>query len=93
MESEVIIPDWVKQIANFWITDQITNVEFVKVIEYLIQQKFIIISYDAAPTSASTVIPNWIKTNTQFWLDDRISDVEFSMNIEWLINNGIIRIS
>ncbi len=88
------IPDWIKQVAEFWITDQIDDQGFVQVIEYLVQQEIITIPYAESPEEESAVsIPSWIKTNSEFWVKGDISDDEFAVGLEWLINNGIIRVS
>ena len=91
-ESE--IPDWIKQVAEFWITDQIDDEDFVQVIEYLVQQEIIAIPYAESPEDESSAsIPSWIKTKSEFWVEGEISDDEFAIGLEWLINNGIIQVS
>ena len=92
--AESDIPDWIKQVAEFWITDQIDDDGFVQVIEYLVKQEIITIPYAESPEGESAVsIPSWIKTNSEFWVKGNISDDEFSIGLEWLINNGIIKVS
>jgi len=87
------IPQWVKQVAEFWVADQIDDVGFVQVIEYLVQQGIIAIPYAEAPEEESPVeIPVWIKTNAEFWINGDVSDDDFALGLEWLINNGIIRV-
>lgn len=85
--------NWIKQVAEFWIADQIDDAGFVQVIEYLVQQGIITIPYAEAPQGEAAVeIPRWIKTNAEFWVNGDISDDEFAIGLEWLINHGIIRI-
>ena len=92
-ESKTKIPEWIKQIAEFWITDQIDDAGFVKVIEYLVKEGIITIPYAEAPEGESAAeIPSWIKTSAQFWTEGNVSDDEFALSLEWLINNGIIRV-
>jgi len=91
--SKTKIPEWIKQIAEFWITDQIDDAGFVKVIEYLVKEGIITIPYAEAPEGESAAeIPSWIKTSAQFWTEGNVSDDEFALSLEWLINNGIIRV-
>ena len=93
-KSKTNIPNWIKQVAEFWISDQIDDEGFVQVIEYLVQQEIITIPYAESPEDESAVsIPSWIKTNSEFWVQGNISDDEFAIGLEWLINNGIIRVS
>ena len=72
-ESKTNIPNWIKQVAEFWISDQIDNEGFVQVIEYLVQQEIITIPYAESPEDESAVsIPSWIKTNSEFWVQGNI---------------------
>ena len=92
-KSKTNIPGWIKQVAEFWISDQIDDAGFVQVIEYLVQQEIITIPYAEAPEGeAAAEIPIWIKMNAEFWVNGKTSDDEFATALEWLINNGIIRI-
>jgi len=92
-QTKTKIPDWVKDVAEFWIADQIDDSGFVQLIEYLVQQGIIVIPYAEAPEGeAATDIPIWIKSSAEFWVNGDISDDEFATALEWLINNGIIRV-
>ncbi len=92
--AETEIPDWVKNVAQFWIDDQIDDEGFVQVIEYLVGQGIINIPYAEAPEGESAAsIPSWIKTNSEFWVKGDISNDEFAVGLEWLINNGVIKVS
>ena len=87
------IPNWIKQVAEFWVADQIDDAGFVQVIEYLVKEGIINIPYAEAPEGdVPASIPSWIKTNAAFWVKGDISDDEFAIGLEWLINNGIIRV-
>jgi len=92
-KSKTNIPGWVKQVAEFWISDQIDDSGFAQVIEYLVQQEIITIPYAESPEGEAAVeIPIWIKMNAELWVNDKTSDDEFATALEWLINNGIIRV-
>jgi len=92
-KSKTNIPGWIKQVAEFWISDQIDDSGFVQVIEYLVQQEIITIPYAEAPEGGAAVsIPSWIKTNAESWVKGNTSDDEFAIGLEWLINNGFIKI-
>jgi len=87
------IPEWIKQVGEFWIEDKIDDAGFVQVIEFLVKEDIITIPYAEPPEGdAATQIPSWIKSNTEFWVTGKISDDEFTIGLEWLINNGIIRV-
>ncbi len=92
-QSKTFIPDWVKQVAEFWVADQIDDSGFAQVIEYLVQKEIITIPYAEAPEGETAIgIPIWIKTTAEFWVNGDVSDDEFATALEWLINNGIIRV-
>ena len=87
------IPTWIKNIVEFWIDDLIDDGSFVQVIEWLVQNNIIQITYDEpSEDEAAITIPSWIKTNARFWVENKITDADFVIGIEWLINNGIIRV-
>ena len=88
------IPEWIKQVAEFWVSDQIDDVGFIQVIEYLVEQEIIVIPNAESPEAESAAsIPSWVKTNADFWVKGEISDDEFTVGLEWLINNGVVRVS
>ena len=92
--SKTNIPNWIKQIAEFWVADEIDDKGFVQVIQYLVQRDIITIPYAEAPEGVAAVsIPSWIKTTAEFWVKGNTSDDEFAIGLEWLINNGIIAVS
>jgi len=92
-QDSLVIPQWVKDVASFWINDEIDYNGFVQVIQYLVEHDVIVVP-NAQPSSdtAITEIPSWIKTNAEFWVNGQITDAEFATGIEWLIQNGIIKV-
>jgi len=88
--SAVSIPSWVKVLAGFWCNGDINNENFIDGIEYLIENKIIIISSSNPSSQSSSTIPEWIKNNACWWSQDKISDNDFVTGIEYLVNNGII---
>jgi len=90
--SEIKIPDWVREVAGFWCSDEIDDASFVSAIQYLIETEIIIIPETTTDESASQVVPSWVKTNACWWSTNQISDNEFASGLEYLIKNGIITI-
>lgn len=85
------IPSWIKNNANWWANGTIGDDEFVKGIQYMIQQGIITIP----PTiqgDGSGSIPNWVKKNAGLWGDGQISDDEFVKALQYLISQGVITI-
>lgn len=86
------IPSWVKDVASFWVNDEIDDDGFVQVIQYLVENGVILIPNAESGEASITEIPSWIKTNAEFWVNGQITDAEFATGIEWLIQNGIIKV-
>ena len=83
------VPDWVKNTAGWWATDEISETEFVNAIEYLIKKD--VIRVNVSQTSeTSQGVPDWVKNTAGWWATDEISETEFVNAIEYLIKKGII---
>ncbi len=87
---EIIIPDWIRNVAGYWCNDEIDDVSFVGGIQYLIENKIIIVPLAESESSSTQAIPSWIKNNACWWSDGQISDKDFASGLEFLIKNGII---
>lgn len=89
--GNIVIPFWIKQVGYYWISGQISDVTFADAIEFLIQNKIIIVpETEKDSTSNITQIPSWVKTNTEWWLKDKITDTTYASGIQYLIKVGII---
>ena len=87
------IPDWIKDNAKWWSQSYISDSEFKNVIEYMINQKIILIVEPESITySQNQEIPSWLKTNAGYWSDDQISDKEFLDGLTFLIQQGIVTV-
>ena len=98
--EESVIPSWIKNNAGWWAEDLITEDEFLKGIEYLINNNIILI--DATidetayiPTDSQTTkrVPDWVKNNAGWWAEGQIGDYDFLNGIKYLVNKGIILVS
>jgi len=88
------VPEWIKNNAGWWATDQIDDSSFLQGIQYLINEGIMIISSAETTESAqSQEIPAWIKNTAGWWADDKISEVEFVNAIQYLIKHGIINVN
>lgn len=85
------IPSWVKNNARWWSDGLVSDDEFIKGIQYLIQQGIIKVPHGSTG-DVSKSIPTWVKTNAGWWSRGAISDDEFVKGIQYLINSGIIKI-
>ena len=98
--EESVIPSWIKNNAGWWASGMITEDEFLKGIEYLINNNIILIdstidekAYIPTDTSATNRVPDWVKNNASWWAEDLIGDFDFLNGIKYLINKGIILVS
>jgi len=89
--DQTSIPDWIKNNAGWWATDQIDDSAFLKGIQYLIKEGIMIIpSTETSESMGSQVVPAWIKNNAGWWATDQIDDSAFLKGIQYLVQNGII---
>lgn len=87
-----LIPKWVKNNAGWWAEDLIGDSDFVKGLEYLINNGSIKVENSESTGTSSKEIPSWIKTNASWWAAGQISDADFLKGIEFLIKDGIIQV-
>ncbi len=92
INAESQIPNWVKTNAKLWNQDQISDDEFIKGLQFLIENKILIIPLGSV-TSHDNKIPSWIKNNAGLWANDVISNDEFVSGMQYLLSSGIITIS
>jgi len=93
------IPGWVKNVAGWWASGEISENEFLTGIEYLINNNIILIDFvpcndeiQSQTTSSSKSVPDWIKNNAIWWSEDLIGDIDFINGLQYLIEHKIIKI-
>ena len=87
----ITIPSWVKNTADWWSKDSISDTEFIDAIQYLITKGLIVVSHVEFNENSPQEIPDWIKNNAKWWAQNNISDIEFLNGVEFLIENGLLR--
>jgi type VI secretion system secreted protein Hcp len=88
-----MVPSWIKNNAKWWSEKQIADSDFISGIQYMIQQKIILVSGTPGESTGDVPVPEWVRNNAGWWAADQISEDEFVRALEFLIQNGIIRIS
>ena len=86
------IPSWVKNSAGWWADGSIDDIDFVKGIEYLVNENIISVDVDMEHNKKSENIPSWVKNSAGWWADDQIDDTTFVRGIQYLVSNGIISV-
>ena len=100
-QEETKIPNWIKNVAGWWATGEVSEKEFLSGLEYLINNNIIFIPFipcsvtaiaASDPTLNAKLIPDWVKNNAGWWATDQIKDADFLNGIQYLINNDVLGI-
>ena len=88
------IPEWVRNSAEWWSLEQITDDDFAKGLEYLVQNNIIQIPQNQSSEGATeSELPSWLRQNAGWWSQGLLTDEEFFKSIQWLIHNGFIEVN
>jgi len=94
MQVSKDIPLWIRNNAEWWAASLISDKDFVKGLEYLIQKGILQVPTSTKVDSASSEqIPSWLRNNASWWSQGLLSDDEFVKGIQYLTSNGIINVS
>ncbi len=92
--SNTDIPEWIKNNAKWWSISQISDRDFIKGLEYLMQKGILQVSTNTKVDSTSSEqIPSWLRNNASWWSQGLLSDEDFVKGIQYLTNNEVIRIA
>ena len=88
------VPEWIKNNAGWWATDQIDDSSFLQGIQFLIKEGIMVIpATETSGSSGSQEVPAWIKNNAEWWAKGQIDDNAFVSGIQYLVKVGIIKVS
>ena len=60
--QEVIVPNWIKNNASWWASDQIPDSAFLQGIQFLIKEGIMIIPFtETSESPQSQEVPDWVK--------------------------------
>jgi len=91
IENKGTIPNWIKDMTNWWTLEKITDDNFLKSLEYMIENKIIIIpEKQSFEKNKELKMLSWTRNNLNMWSQDESSSEEFFKNIHWLIENKFI---
>ena len=93
-KSTQMIPEWVRNNADWWAQGAIGDSDFISGIQYLIKEGIMQIpaTKQGITTEDSAEIPAWIKNNADWWAKGLISDDDFVKGIQFLVEQGIIHV-
>ncbi|TAK15771.1 MAG: hypothetical protein EPO37_09630 [Nitrosarchaeum sp.] len=87
------IPKWIKNNAKWWADGMLTDDEFIRGIEHLINQGIIIIPQVEPSTSPSKQIPIWFKNTVKWWAEGQTQDSDFINGVQYLVKNNLIKVT
>ena len=87
------MPEWIKDYAEWWAIGDVDDSEFVSGIEFLLENKIIMVSSVSSSSSSTEEIPGWVRNSAHWWSQNLISENEFIDSLEYLIQEGIITIN
>lgn len=90
--TPVIIPSWIKTTTGYWVDGFSSDTEFVTAIQFLVDEKIIIIPTSNSGGDSTSEVPPWIKNTAEYWVNNQITDEELINALQWLVNFGIIRV-
>ncbi len=92
--SGPIIPQWIKNNAKWWSDGTISDSDFVKGIQYLVQNGIVKVTASSGQyLQNSKQIPSWIKNSAGWWANGLVDDSDFVKGIGYLVQTGVIQVS
>ena len=93
IRGESTVPDWVKNTAGWWASEQIPDSAFLQGIQYLIKEGIMVVEIPTEIDSeAAEEIPGWVKNTAGWWASEQIDDSAFLQGIQYLIKEGLIQV-
>ena len=88
------IPTWIKNTAEWWSQNLISDDEFLEGIQHLVDNRIIVIDAKTSQTKTASMpfVPSWIKDMSGWWASGEVSDKDFVNGLTWLIENGVITV-
>src|SRR5574337_449772 len=87
------IPNWIKSTTKLWISGDVSDNDFEKEIQYLIEHKIIKISQIQQNSQSIQHVPHWVKNLAGMWVNGTSSNDDFTKAIEYMVNTGIITVN
>ncbi|MCE2505375.1 MAG: peptidase [Nitrosopumilaceae archaeon] len=84
------IPVWIKQNADWWATEQISDSEFLEGIDFLFEKQIVSVPAREVVSESQWKIPSWVQIPASWWYEEKISDEQFLNIIENLVQREII---
>ena len=86
------VPQWIKKDAKWWGEDEISDMDFVNMIQWVVDKRIINVEYTPIEVQGNQTVPLSIKNVAYFWANGKVSDGDFIESIKYLIKIGIVRL-
>jgi hypothetical protein len=86
----ILIPEWIRNNANWWSSDEISDLEFLEGINYLFKKQIAYVPQRTITIESQWYVPSWVKNPAGWWHEEKISDDEFLNLIENLVKRKMI---
>jgi hypothetical protein len=92
--NKIQIPEFFKNVASWWSDGLIEDSEFLKGIEFLINEEIIEIpNLSKSTENNENVIPDWVRQNIGWWANGLTSNTELVNSLQYLVEKGIIQVN
>ena len=75
------MPDWTTNMVYWWHDGQITDVDFIKSLLFLINNDIMQLNIENSLTHNDVIVTEQTKQNAKLWLDGSITDEQFLNSI------------
>ena len=80
----VVVPNWVKQVAYFWVAGEISGNDYLKMLGSLVDEGLI------SGNGGEPFMPNWLAAPTAWWLERLISDEAYVTMLQFVVDAGVV---
>jgi len=84
------VPSWMKNTAKWWSQGQVSDDDFVKGVQYMIQKGVMQVPTPGPPITNNSTIPTWVKSNAGLWATGQAPSDEFVIGIQYTLQNKIL---
>lgn len=85
--GNIVVPNWVKQVAFYWVSGEISGASYADALLYLVEQGMITVPEGGGGEPS---IPPWVAYATAWWLQDEITDEAYLLLLQYLLDRMVV---
>lgn len=85
--GNIVVPNWIKQVAFYWVSGEISGANYADTLLYLVEQGMITVP---EVDGGEPDIPPWVAHATVWWLRDEITDEAYILLLQYLLDNMVM---